>query len=91
MAVRVELSYDGIGEVMRLNQVRAALQTQASRIAKRARALSDTEGVTSAISTEAGTRPKGRSYARAVSDAAGVEFGSATTPRRRVLARAAGL
>lgn len=91
MAVRVELYYDGIGDVMRMNQVRAALHTHASGIAGRARGLSEGERVTSSIATESGTRPKGRSYARVVSDAVHAEFGSAKTPRRRLLARAAGL
>lgn len=91
MAVRVQLYYEGIGDVMRLPKVRQALMSQASGIAGRARGIADAERVTSAIGTEQGTRPKGRPYARATSDAAAAEFGSSTTKRRRVLARAAGL
>lgn len=87
--VRVELYYDGIGEAMRLNRVREALSRQAEGITRRARGLSEGTGAT--VYTESGTRPKGRPYARTVSDAVEAEHGTATTPRRRILARAAGL
>lgn len=85
---RVQLYYDGMGEVMRLDEVRSALAARAEGIAGRARSLSASENVTSSIGTESGTRPRGRSFARVVSDAAAAEFGSAKTPRRRLLWRA---
>lgn len=88
---RVQLYYDGIGEVMRLPKVRGALAAQANGISGRARAISQAEGVPAAIRTETGTRPRGRPYARTLSNAAGAEFGSSNTKRRRVLARAAGI
>lgn len=86
---RVQLHYNGIGDVMRSTQVRSALRAQSETIAARARSISASEHVTSTIGTEHGTRPQGRPYSRATSDAAAAEYGSATTPRRRVLWRAA--
>lgn len=88
---RVQLYYDGIGEVMRSAKVRNALQAHATRITASARALSSTEGVVSSIGVENGTRPKGRPYGRVNSDAVNAEFGSSNTKRRRLLARAAGI
>lgn len=87
--VRIELYYDGIGAAMRLSPVRTALRRQAESITARARGLSENPNAT--ITTESGTRPRGRPYARTVSDAVEEEWGSAKTPRRRTLARAAGL
>lgn len=89
--VRVVQNYAGIGEVMRLPKVRAALRSQAGGIAAKARSLDAAEGGDATISVEEGTRPRGRPYARAVSDDADGEFGTSKTARRRVLGRAANI
>jgi hypothetical protein len=89
--VRVKQSYEGIGEVMRLPQVRAALRKQAEGIAARARSLDRSEGGDATISVVEGTRPRGRAFARVVSDDVDGEFGTSKTARRRTLGRAANL
>lgn len=84
-------------QVVQSPQVRAALASKAARIAARARQLDAAEGGSAEITTESGTRPKGRSYARVVSTdvdgeygrGANPETGSEAVPRRRVLGRAA--
>jgi hypothetical protein len=86
---RVTLSYQGIGAAMRVPKVRAALREQANRIAARARSLDSAEGGDARITVQEGTRPRGRSFARVVSDDVEGEFGSSKTARRRTLGRAA--
>jgi hypothetical protein len=95
MAVRVQLNYAGIREVQQLPVVRAALSARSRPIAARARSIAAGQGsraIADSITTEDGTRPKGRSYSRVVSrPTAEVQRDRTATPtaRRRVLARAA--
>jgi hypothetical protein len=86
---RIVTNYEGIGAVMRLPQVRRALRAQADRVAARARSIDASEGGNARITVVEGTRPKGRAFARVVSDDVDGEFGSSKTARRRTLGRAA--
>lgn len=65
---RVQLYHDEIGRMMELPQVRGALVVQANRIAAAAKGLAGSGEVADTIFVEDGTRPKGRPFARAVSD-----------------------
>lgn len=63
----------------------------AYRIAGTAAAIAAAEEVETDITVESGTRPGGRGFARVSSSNVDAEHGTAATPRRRVLGRAAGL
>ena len=69
--------------------VRARLADRASAIADQARAIAGAEGVDADVWTDEGTRPKGRPYARAATDAVDQERGTDTVEKRRIMARAA--
>lgn len=66
-----------------------ALRAEAERVAARARAIADTEGVEMTVTVESGTRPGGRQFANVVGDNVEQEWGSDRTGRRRILGRAA--
>lgn len=63
----------------------------ANRIAAAAVGIAAAEEVDTVVTVQTGTRPGGRGYARVTSSNADAEHGTAATPRRRVLGRAAGL
>lgn len=75
---------------MNARVVRAALADVARGVARKANAIGRSEGVDMDATVSEGVRPKGRPYSRVSSDQADQEFGTAKTPRRRILARAAG-
>ncbi|WP_263251632.1 hypothetical protein [Saccharopolyspora rosea] len=75
--------------IVALPSVRAALRQRAQAIAGRARGIAATETPGASITTEEGTRPRGRTYARVASDDPEGEYGTQTRERRRVLGRAA--
>ncbi|MCF7550973.1 hypothetical protein [Pseudonocardia sp. WMMC193] len=95
MAVRVQLNFDGIRQVMQLPVVREALTARARPIAARAAAIASGQGlpeVSSSIDVENGTRPRGRTYSRVVSappNSLTRGQSVSSTDRRRILARAA--
>lgn len=97
MATKFVPDYQGIGDVMRTDEVRNALHQVAAQIAPQARAIAEGEHLdvfADAITVEDGTRPKGRSFSRVTADdpdAEAHEFGDTNTQRRRVLGRAAGV
>lgn len=80
--------YEAAGAAMRSKATRAKLRQVADRIASSARALAAAEGVDMEISRQSGTRPLGRPYER-VTATSSSEMGTRTTPRRRILGRAA--
>lgn len=90
-ATRIRLHYAGIGQAMHHHEVRRALRKRAQGIAQRARGIANAEGVEASISVEEGVRPKGRRYARVVSDRADAEWGNRNEVRRNILGRAANL
>lgn len=69
--------------------VRARLADRASAIADQARAALGAEDIDADVWTEEGTRPKGRPFARAATDAVDQERGTDSTEKRRIMARAA--
>lgn len=75
--------------IVALPSVRAALRARAQAIAGRARGIAATETPDASITTDEGTRPRGRTYARVTSDDPDGEFGTEKRKRRRVLGRAA--
>lgn len=89
---RVQIYQQEIPRILGLPKVRAALRQQADRIAASAKSLAGSGEVSNTIFVEEGTRPKGRPFARAVSDPA--RF-SARMPgkrdRRAILQQAADL
>lgn len=89
--VRVKLSPSLFRTVSNLPVVRAKSVEVANRIAGTAAAIAAAEEVDTTITVEVGTRPRGRGYARVSSSNVDAEHGTAATPRRRVLGRAAGV
>lgn len=74
-------------------KVKAALQERARLIAETAQRIAEAEagegeGVPK-FTVETGVRPRGRGYARAISNDPDAEFGTWVTTRRRYLGRAA--
>jgi hypothetical protein len=86
---RVEYSRDLILQAMQHPKTRAALASKAAQVRGRAEGLAGSEKVELNTSTSAGTRPKGRPYARVSSPNTAQEWGSSNTARRRILGRAA--
>ncbi|MER7696166.1 hypothetical protein [Streptomyces sp. NPDC096095] len=95
MGIRFEFDPRCVPEVMRSAPVRKALKTEADRIAPVARAIARAEGLddfADSIEVVEETRPRGRPTAAVVADredAADHEHGTSSTPRRRILGRAA--
>lgn len=89
--VRVRLSPALFETVSNLPEVHAKCGQVAERIAGTAAAIAAAEEVDTEITVEHGTRPGGRGYARVQSSNVDAEHGTAATPRRRVLGRAAGM
>lgn len=89
--VRIKISSDVFRQVTQLPAVRARCAEVARAIAGTADAIAKAEGVDTEITVEEGVRPQGRPFARVTSSNADAEHGTAATPRRRVLGRAAGL
>jgi hypothetical protein len=89
--VRVQISTDLFRQVVDMPVVRQRCLEVAQSIAGTAQAIADAEQVDTEITVEDGTRPRGRSYARVTSSNVDAEHGTAATPRRRVLGRAAGI
>ncbi|MCR8947231.1 hypothetical protein NW249_34660 [Streptomyces sp. OUCMDZ-4982] len=95
MAIRFEFDPRALPEIMRSAPVRKALKTEADKIAPVARAIARSEGMEEfarSIEVVEETRPRGRPTAAVVADredAADSEFGTSSTPRRRILGRAA--
>lgn len=93
--IRFEFDPRCLPEIMRSEPVRGALRTEADRIAPLARAIARSEiGEAFAASIEVveEIRPRGRPTAAVVADSADAadhEHGTSSTPRRRVLGRAA--
>lgn len=86
---RLDVSYRWVGDAMRNDKVRRALDAKARQVKARADQIAASEGVRMTTEITSGTRPKGRPYSRVESpDGAGQEWGTARTPRRRVLGRA---
>jgi hypothetical protein len=85
---RVEMKPGGILLVMQSPTVRTALRKRAEAIAARANG----EDAELRARVQEGTRPKGRPFARAISETgAAKEWGTDKTARRRTLGRAAGI
>lgn len=89
MAWRMTLNFGAIGDAMRQQGVRNALNNQARGIAARARSLDSAEGGNASIGVSSGTNGRNRPFARITSNDVGGEFGTSKTSRRRVLGRAA--
>ncbi|MFF2525897.1 hypothetical protein [Streptomyces liangshanensis] len=92
--IRFEFDPRCLPEVMRSAPVRAALKTEADRVAVVARSLGAEVGeeFVDSIEVVEEIRPRGRPTAAVVADredAVEQEHGTDSTPRRRVLGRAA--
>ncbi|MFF2640316.1 hypothetical protein ACFVUB_11035 [Streptomyces niveus] len=93
--IRFEFDPRCVGEVMRSRKVRDGLKAEADRIAPVARSIARSEvsdDFADSIEVVEETRPRGRPTAAVVADrddAADQEHGTSSTPRRRVLGRAA--
>lgn len=87
--VAVRLSEKSTLAAMNTGKVARALEDRNERVAAKARELLAAEEVEGEVSTSTGVRPKGRPYARTSLSNADQEFGTATTPRRRIMGRAA--
>lgn len=95
MAVEFVADFGGIGELMRSEQVRAALHDAAIPILVRAKALAGQaklDEYEKSLRIEDGVRPKGRPFSRVVADyqdATAFEWGDTNKGRRRILGEAA--
>lgn len=92
--VQVSISRKLVFEAMQSKAVRKALKDRADKIQGRAEQLKSSEENLSSdakVWVEEGTRPKGRPFARVLCDDADQEHGTYTTPKIRLLGRAAGL
>ncbi|WP_326592849.1 hypothetical protein [Streptomyces brevispora] len=93
--IRFEFDPNCLPEIMRSEPVRGALKAEADRIAPIARTIARSEvsdEFADSIHVVEEVRPRGRPTAAVVADsadAAGHEHGTSSTPRRRVLGRAA--
>lgn len=93
--IRFEFDPRCIPEVMQSEPVRTALKDEADRIAPLARSIARSEGLddfADSIEVVQEIRPRGRPTAAVVADredAADHEHGTSSTPRRRILGRAA--
>ena len=86
----VRISEELIRNAMQSEPVRAGLREVRDRKAAAAQAIIDAEGhddVT--LSTEDGTRPKGRPFSRVLSSDVEGEWGTSRVEQRRILGRAA--
>jgi len=87
--------YEGIGELMRSADVRAALHDTAEQVWARAKSFAGEaklDAYEASLRVEDGTRPKGRPFSRVVADdasAEAIEWGDTHVARRRILGRAA--
>ena len=91
---QVRISRKIVVEAMQSEAVRKALKGRADKIAARAERLKSSEENLSSdvrIWVEEGTRPKGRPFAKVLCDDVDQEHGTYTTPKIRLLGRAAGL
>lgn len=95
MPVEFIPDYAGIGDVMRSDEVRAALHDTAEQVWARAKSFAGEaklDAYEASLRVEDGTRPKGRPYSRVVADdasAEAIEWGDTHVVRRRILGRAA--
>lgn len=89
--VTVRISPESFRRVTNLPVVRDKCVQVAHRIASTAVAIAAAEEVDTTIQVHDGTRPGGRGYAQVSSSNVDAEHGTAATPRRRVLGRAAGM
>lgn len=93
--IRFEFDPRSIPGIMQSQPVRAALRSEADRIAPLARSIARNEGLdefADSIEVVEEIRPRGRPTAAVVADredAADHEHGTSQTPRRRILGRAA--
>lgn len=83
-----EVSRDLIQKAMQHEGVRSQLEVVAKRVASKARSIATAEGLDMNVVVVSGTRPTGRPFSNVVVDNVDQEFGTATTPRARVLGRA---
>lgn len=91
---QVRISRKTVFDAMQSEPVRKALKTRADKIQGRAEQLKSSEENLSSdarVWVEEGTRPKGRPFARVLCDDADQEHGTYSTPKIRLLGRAAGL
>lgn len=92
---RFKADFKGIGQLMRSPEVRARLAARAQPIVGTARAIARSAGdadLADSYRAEQGTRPRGRPYARIITDhSAGEarEYGDEGVDRLRILGRAA--
>ncbi len=84
----VEISREYIQSAMQHPAVRAQLGVIADRVARRARSLASSEGITMSVEVEQSIRPGGRPQARVIGDNVGQEWGDSKTAKRRILGRA---
>ncbi|MFD8437449.1 hypothetical protein ACFV2I_20405 [Streptomyces microflavus] len=95
MGIRFEFDPRALPEIMRSAPVRQALKKEADRIAPVAQSIARSEGLdefADSIEVVEETRPRGRPTAAVVADredATDHEYGTSSTPRRRILGRAA--
>ncbi|WP_256094754.1 hypothetical protein [Streptomyces sp. EN27] len=95
MGIRFEFDPRALPEIMRSAPVRKALKAEADRIAPVARSIARSEGLeefADSIEVVEEIRPRGRPTAAVVADredATDNEYGTSSTPRRRILGRAA--
>ena len=85
----VRVSRETVFKAMQSNPVRAALKAKADKIASRANSMKPSPDTK--VWVEEGTRPKGRPYGRVLCDDVDQEYGTADTPKIRLLGRAAGI
>lgn len=92
---RFRPDYKGIGVLMRSREVRDELPPVAEAVRDRAKAIANSAGdsdLADSYRVEEGTRPRGRPYARIITDherAEGAEYGDEGVDRLRILGRAA--
>lgn len=91
MMARVTVSRETVFRAMQSKPVRDALRAKAEQVRQAAERLAREEEVEGDLAVEDGTRPKGRPYSRVSFSNADQEHGTYTTPKARILGRAAGL
>lgn len=94
---RFRVSYKGIGEILRSEQMKREMQARGDQVKAAAEALApvDTGNYAASFRVESGIREgkTRRATAKVINDsphASYVEWGTSRTPRHRVMGRAAG-
>lgn len=88
MGVKIEITRELIEKAMHHPDVVAHLEVVANRVARHAESLAAKDGVDMDVWVQSGVRPKGRPQSVVYASNVDQEFGTAKTPRRRILGRA---